>query len=113
MSGGCGSIGFNAGQLTRTDSRMKVSLTGLPDTLRAVAWPSSARTLRRALKCVNERDPRYQLLLYLLSTSTLIGPLLLKQRKEWATVGPYGADALGYTRPTMVRTMRCNSERRS
>ena len=42
---------------------MKVSLKGLPDTLRGVAWPSSARILRRALKCVNERDPRQQLLL--------------------------------------------------
>ena len=62
----CGLIGFNAGKLTRIDSRMKVSLTGLPDKLRGVAWPSSARTLRRAVKSVNERDP-YP---YLLSTST-------------------------------------------
>ena len=40
---------------------MKVSLKGLPNKLRAVAWPSSARTLRRALKCVNERDPHCHL----------------------------------------------------
>ncbi len=40
---------------------MKVRLTVLPDTLRGVAWPSSARTLRRALKCVNERDPHHHL----------------------------------------------------
>ena len=60
--GGCGSIGFDAGNLTRVDSRMKVSLKGLPDKLRGVAWPSSARTLRRAVKSVNERDPCHQLL---------------------------------------------------
>ena len=42
---------------------MKVSLKGLPNKLRGVAWPSSARTLRRALKCVNERDPYHHLLL--------------------------------------------------
>jgi hypothetical protein len=52
MGGGCGSIGFNAGHLTRRDSSMKVSLTGLPDTLRGVAWPSSARTAKRAVKSV-------------------------------------------------------------
>lgn len=50
--GGCGSIGFNAGNLTRNDSRMRVSLKGLPDKLRGAAWPSSARTVRRAVKSV-------------------------------------------------------------
>ena len=40
---------------------MKVNLKGLPDKLRGVAWPSSARTLRRAVKSVNERDPHYHL----------------------------------------------------
>ena len=40
---------------------MKVILKGLPDKLRGVAWPSSARTLRRAVKSVNERDPNYHL----------------------------------------------------
>jgi hypothetical protein len=43
---------------------MKVNLKGLPDKLRGVAWPSSARTLRRAVKSVNERDPHYHLLLH-------------------------------------------------
>jgi hypothetical protein len=42
---------------------MKVSLKGLPDKLRGGAWPSSARTVRRAVKSVNERDPRPMLLL--------------------------------------------------
>ena len=45
--------------------------------------------------------------------STMAGPLVINQRKEWATVGPYGPDTLGYTRPTMVGTMRCDAERRS
>ena len=34
-------------------------------------------------------------------------------RKVWATVGLYAPNLLGYTRATMVRTMGCNSERRS
>jgi hypothetical protein len=41
---------------------MKVIPKGLPDKLRGVAWPSSARTLRRAVKSVNERDPCRHLL---------------------------------------------------
>ena len=40
---------------------MMVALKGLPDALRGVAWPTSARTMRRALKCVNEQDPRHHL----------------------------------------------------
>ena len=43
---------------------MMVSLTGLPDTLRGGAWPSSVRTVKRAVKSVNERDP-YPMLLIL------------------------------------------------
>ena len=42
---------------------MRVSLKGLPDKLRSGAWPSSARTVRRAVKSVNERDPHCMLLL--------------------------------------------------
>jgi len=40
------SIRFYTVNLTRTDSRMKVSLKGLPDTLRGVAWPTSACVVR-------------------------------------------------------------------
>ena len=36
----CGLIRFYTVNLTRTDSRMKVSLKGLPDALRGVAWPT-------------------------------------------------------------------------
>ena len=36
----CGSIRFYTVNLTRSDSRMKVSLKGLHDTLRGVAWPT-------------------------------------------------------------------------
>ena len=28
----------------------------------------------------------------------------------WATVGPHGPNPWGYTRPTMLKTMRCNPE---
>ena len=40
------SIRFYTVNLTRTDSRMKVSLKGLPDTLRGDAWPTSACAVR-------------------------------------------------------------------
>jgi hypothetical protein len=36
-----------------------------------------------------------------------------KRRKVQATIGLYAPNLLGYTRATMVRTMGCNSERRS
>ncbi len=42
---------------------MKVRLKTLPDAPRGGAWRSSARTVRRALKWVNERDPRPMLVL--------------------------------------------------
>ena len=47
--------------LTGGDGTMKVSLKGLPEEPRGVAWPSSARTVRRPVKSGNERDPRPQL----------------------------------------------------
>ena len=36
-----------------------------------------------------------------------------RRRKVQATVGLYAPNLLGYTRATMVRTMGCNSEKRS
>ena len=36
-----------------------------------------------------------------------------RRRKAQATVSLYAPDILGYTRATMVRTMGCNSDRRS
>ena len=36
---------------------MKARLKVLPNKLRGSAWPSSARTVKRAVKSVNERDP--------------------------------------------------------
>ncbi len=38
----CGSIRLYTVNLTRSDSRMKVSLKGLPDTLRGITKPTSA-----------------------------------------------------------------------
>jgi len=43
----------------------------------------------------------------------VMGTAVETQRKEWATVGLYGPNLLGYTRATMARTMGCNAERRS
>ena len=40
---------------------MKVSLKGLPDTLRGGAWPSSACAVRCPVKSGNKRDLRAQL----------------------------------------------------
>jgi hypothetical protein len=56
--GGCGLIGFNAGNLTRGDSRVKVRLKSVPDKLRSGAWPSSVRVVRCPVKSGNEQDPR-------------------------------------------------------
>ena len=36
---------------------------------------------------------------------TLLGPPLLKRRKDWATVGQHAPNYLGHTRATMGRTM--------
>ncbi len=42
---------------------------------------------------------------------TLLGPPLLKGRKEWATVGQHAPNYPGYTRATMDRTMGFDTER--
>ncbi len=42
---------------------------------------------------------------------TLMGPLVLNQRKERSTVGPYAPNLLGYTRATKVGTMGSDIER--
>ncbi len=54
--GGCGLIRFNARNLTRDDSRMKVRLMVLPDKLSGGAWLSSVRGVSCPLKCGNEQD---------------------------------------------------------
>ena len=45
------------------------------------------------------------------ATEHLMGTAVETQRKEWATVGLYGPNLLGYTRATMAGTMGCNTER--
>ena len=40
-----------------------------------------------------------------------MGPLLIKWRKEWATVGQYAPNPPGYTRATMRVTMSCDTEK--
>ena len=52
----CGSIEFNAGNLTKADGKMKVKLMTLPDEPRGGAWPSSARVARCPVKSGNEQD---------------------------------------------------------
>ncbi len=82
---------------------MAASLKGLPDEPRGSAWPSSARTVRRAVKSVNERDPYpYLLPLQLVGVSTIGGPLAMSQRKARATVGQYAPNLLGHTWTTMA-----------
>ncbi len=36
---------------------------------------------------------------------------LVTRMKVWATLGEYSPNPLGYTRASMVDTMRCNTER--
>ncbi len=79
---------------------MKASLKGLPEEPRGSAWPSPARTVRRAVKSVNELD----LCLYLRirKGSTIEGPPLMKRRKAQSTIGQYAPNFLGYTWTTMA-----------
>ncbi len=91
---------------------MKVSLKGLPNEPRGGAWPSSARAVRCPVKSGNERDLCLQLLAAF-GTEHIARTALETGRKVQATVGLYAPNPLGYTRATMVRTMGCNSERRS
>ena len=92
---------------------MKVSLKGLPDEPRGSAWPSSARAVRCPVKSGNERDLYLQLLTTSFRIEHIVGTALERGRKVQATVGLYAPNLLGYTRATMVRTMGCNSEKRS
>ncbi len=92
---------------------MKVSLKGLPNKPRGGAWPSSARAMKCPVKSGNERDLYLQLLAALRRTEHIAGTALETGRKVQATVGLYAPNLLGYTRATMVRTMGCDSERRS
>ncbi len=92
---------------------MTAKLMTLLDEPRGGAWPSSARTVRRPVKSGNERDPCP----YLSSDpcggqDPLRGPLLIKQRKERATIGQYAPNPSGYTRTAMASTIGPNSERR-
>ncbi len=91
---------------------MKVSLKGLPDALRGSAWPSSARAVRCPVKSGSERD-LYSQLLTAFRTENVVKTARENGRKVQATIGLYAPNPLGYTRATMVRTMGCNSERRS
>ncbi len=92
---------------------MKVSLKGLPDEPRGSAWPPSARAVKCPVKSGNERDLYLQLLTTVYRIELIVETALETGRKVQATVGLYAPNLLGYTRATMVRTMGCNSERRS
>lgn len=89
---------------------MKVSLKGLPDTLRGGAWPTSACVVRCPVKSGNRRDLHLQLL------TDEVALWRDCQRKLEEGVGDvrwYAPNPLGYTRATMAEAMRCNAERQS
>ena len=89
---------------------MKVSLMGLPNTLRGGAWPSSACTARCPVKSGNKRDLRVQLRFGKKAHCADCS----SNGEEGAVYDRWPApNPLGYTRAAMLRTMRCNSERRS
>ncbi len=93
---------------------MIVSPKGLLDALRTGAWPPPARAVRCPVKSGNERDPHFQLqIVFYGRQCTLEGLPWITRRKVRATVGPYAVNFLGYTRPTMARTIGCNPERGS
>ncbi len=46
-------------------------------------------------------------------TGHIVETAFVRKRKVQATVGLYAPNLLGYTRATMVKTMGCDSERRS
>ncbi len=92
---------------------MKVRLKVLLDKPRGSVWPSSARAVRCPVKSGNERDLHLQLLTSRKMIEHIVGTALETRRKVQAMVGLYAPNLLGYTRSTMVRTMGCNSERRS
>ena len=92
---------------------MIAKLMTLLDEPRGGAWPSSARTVKRPVKSGNERDPCPYLSADAIGMlDTLRGPLLIKQRKERATVGQYAPNLPGYTRTTMTSTKGFDFERR-
>ena len=80
------------GDLTREDSRMRVSLKGLPYKLRGAAWPSSARGVNCLVKSRNERDPHCYLPSFSPEKGHYSGTAVLNQRKEWSTAGQYTAE---------------------
>ncbi len=86
---------------------MKVSLKGLPDTLRGAAWPTSACAVRWPVKSGNRQDPHLYYLVYNREIA------LVTRMKVWATLGEYSLNPLGDTRASMVDTTRRDSERRS
>ncbi len=92
---------------------MKVRLKVLLDEPRGSAWPSSARAVKCPVKSGNERDLHLQLLTSHKMIEHIVRTALETRRKVQATIGLYAPNLLGYTRATMVRTMGCDSERRS
>ena len=91
---------------------MKVRLKVLPNKPRGGAWPSSVRAVRCPVKSGNEQDPCLHLLACFVNGHN-VGTAFERRRKVWATIGQYAPNLLGYTRATMVRTMGCDSEKRS
>jgi nitrous oxide reductase accessory protein NosL len=77
------------------------------DTSSGAAWLSSARTLKRTLKCGNERNP-YRL--FYLSDETAWDN---QEEGEDDAKSAWPFDALGCTRGTMGPTMGCEVVTRS
>ncbi len=92
---------------------MKIRLNVLSNEPRGSAWPPSARAVRCPVKSGNERDLYLQLLTTHLRIEYIVGTAWETRRKVQATVGLYAPNLLGNTRATMVRTMGCDSEKRS
>jgi len=77
------------------------------DTNPGAAWLSSARTLKRTLKCDNERNPHC--LFYLSGETARVN----REEGEDDAKSAWPFDALGCTHGTMEPTMGCQAARRS
>ena len=69
--------------------------------------------LKCPVKSGNEQDLYLQLQSYPPGCEHNVETARVNGRKVQATIGHYASNLLGYTRITMVRTMGCNSEKRS
>ena len=86
---------------------MPKGVSSLKDVSTGAAWLSSARTLKRSLKWVNERNPYPA---FYMSRETAV---FNAEEGGDDVKSAWPSDALGHTRATMAITKGCQAVRRS